>query len=87
MKTLAHEEVLNHFVGEPGTENRLWFENELKAEFLAQQFKELPNFTQNWRYRPKKKRKCSYSKKQIKFNISSCCNILQLLIHLYCETI
>ena len=40
-KTVTHEEVLNRFIGEPGTENRLRFENELKAEILAQQFREL----------------------------------------------
>ena len=41
MKTVSHEEVLNRFVGESGTENRVRFENELKAEILAHQFKEL----------------------------------------------
>ena len=40
-KTVSHEELLNRFIGEPGTENRIWFENELKAEILAQQFREL----------------------------------------------
>jgi len=40
-KTLSHEEVLNRFIGEPGTETRIRFENELKAEILAHQFKEL----------------------------------------------
>jgi HTH-type transcriptional regulator / antitoxin HipB len=41
MKTVSHEEVVNRFIGEPGTENRIRFENELKAEILAHQFKEL----------------------------------------------
>lgn len=41
MKTISHEEVMNRFIGEPGTENRIRFENELKAEILAHQFKEL----------------------------------------------
>ena len=41
MKTIAHEEALNRFIGEQGTENRIRFENELKAEVLAQKFKEL----------------------------------------------
>jgi len=40
-KTVSHEEVLNRFIGEPGTENRIRFENELKAGILAQQFREL----------------------------------------------
>lgn len=40
-KTVTHEEVLNRFIGEAGTENRIRFENELKTEILAQQFKEL----------------------------------------------
>ena len=41
MKTVTHEEVLNRFIGESGTENRIRFENELKTEILANQFKEL----------------------------------------------
>jgi HTH-type transcriptional regulator / antitoxin HipB len=41
MKTVSHEEVVNRFIGEPGTENRVQFENELKTEILAHQFKEL----------------------------------------------
>jgi HTH-type transcriptional regulator / antitoxin HipB len=41
IKTVSHEEVLNRFVGEPDTKNRVRFENELKAEILAHQFKEL----------------------------------------------
>ena len=41
MKTIAHEEALNRFIGEQGTENRIRFENELKAEVLAHKFKEL----------------------------------------------
>ena len=41
MKTVSHEEVVNRFIGEPRTENRIRFENELKAEILAHQFKEL----------------------------------------------
>jgi DNA-binding XRE family transcriptional regulator len=40
-KTVSHEEVLNRFIGEPESENRIRFENELKAEILAHQFKEL----------------------------------------------
>jgi HTH-type transcriptional regulator / antitoxin HipB len=41
MKTVSHEEVVNRFIGKPETENRIRFENELKAEILAYQFKEL----------------------------------------------
>jgi DNA-binding XRE family transcriptional regulator len=41
MKTISHDEVLNRFIGEPGTEKRIAFENELKADILAYQFKEL----------------------------------------------
>lgn len=41
MKTVSHEEVLNRFVGKQGTSERTEFENELKAEILAHQFKEL----------------------------------------------
>ena len=41
MKTIFHDEVLNRFVGEKGTEERTEFENELKVEVLAYQFKEL----------------------------------------------
>ena len=41
MKTVSHEEVLNRFVGKQGTPERTEFENELKAEILAHQFKEL----------------------------------------------
>lgn len=41
MKTITHEEVLSRIVGEPGTAERTAFENELKAEILANQFKEL----------------------------------------------
>lgn len=41
MKTVSHDEVLDQFVGKPGTEGRTEFENELKAEILAYQFKEL----------------------------------------------
>lgn len=41
MKTVTHEEVMSRFIGEPGTENRIRFENELKAEILAHQFKDL----------------------------------------------
>ncbi len=41
MKTVSHEEVVNRFIGKPETENRIRFENELKAEILAHQFKEL----------------------------------------------
>lgn len=41
MKTVTHEEVVTRFIGEPGTHERIEFENELKAEILAYQFKEL----------------------------------------------
>lgn len=41
MKTISHNEVLNRFIGEPGTAKRIEFENELKADILAYQFKEL----------------------------------------------
>jgi len=41
MKTISHEEALNRIIGEQGTENRIRFENELKAEILAHKFKEL----------------------------------------------
>ncbi len=41
MKTISHNEVLNRFIGKEGTPNRVEFENELKAEILAYQFKEL----------------------------------------------
>ena len=41
MKTISHNEVLNRFIGKQGTLKRVEFENELKAEILAFQFKEL----------------------------------------------
>lgn len=41
MKTISHNEVLNQFIGKKGTVKRIEFENELKAEILAFQFKEL----------------------------------------------
>ena len=41
MKTISHEEVLDRFVGKQGTTERTEFENELNAEILAHQFKEL----------------------------------------------
>ncbi len=41
MKTITHDEILNRFIGERGTNKRIEFENELKAEILAFQFKEL----------------------------------------------
>ena len=41
MKTATHEEMLNRFVGEPGTPERIEFENELKADILAHRLKEL----------------------------------------------
>jgi len=41
MKTVSHEDVMNRFIGEPETKNRIRFENELKSEILAHQFKEL----------------------------------------------
>jgi len=41
MKTVTHEEVLSRIIGEPGAPERTAFENELKAEIIACQFKEL----------------------------------------------
>lgn len=41
MKTVSHDEVLDRFVGKKGTAKRTEFENELKADILAHQFKEL----------------------------------------------
>ncbi len=41
MKTVTHEEIVTRFIGEQGTPQRIEFENELKAEILAYQFKEL----------------------------------------------
>ena len=41
IKTISHDEVLNRFIGKKGTPKRIEFENELKAEILASQFKEL----------------------------------------------
>lgn len=41
MRTISHDEVLDRFVGKKGTDERTEFENELKAEVLAYQFKEL----------------------------------------------
>ena len=41
MKIVSHEEVLNRFIDEPGSKNRIRFENELKIEILAHQFKKL----------------------------------------------
>jgi DNA-binding XRE family transcriptional regulator len=41
MKTTTHNEVLNRFVGKQGTPERSKFENELKVDILANQFKEL----------------------------------------------
>ena len=41
MKTISHDEVVNRFIGKKGTPKRIEFENELKAEILAHQFKEL----------------------------------------------
>ena len=41
MKTVTHEEVVTRFIGEPGTSGRIEFDNELKAEILAYQFKDL----------------------------------------------
>ncbi len=41
MKTISHNEVLDRFIGEKGTEARIKFENELKADILAFKFKEL----------------------------------------------
>lgn len=40
MKTISHEEVVTRFIGEPGTLEHIAFENELKAEILAYQFKD-----------------------------------------------
>lgn len=41
MKTVTHEEMVSRFIGEKGTTKRIEFENELKADILANQFKEL----------------------------------------------
>lgn len=41
MKTIAHDEVVTRFIGKPVTPVSIAFENELKAEILAHQFKEL----------------------------------------------
>ena len=41
MKTISHNEVLDRFVGIKGTPNRIEFENELRTDILAYQFKEL----------------------------------------------
>lgn len=41
MKTVSHDEVLDRFIGKQGTPERTEFENELKADILAHQFKEL----------------------------------------------
>lgn len=41
MKTTRHDEALTLFVGKQGTPERTEFDNELKAEILAHQFKEL----------------------------------------------
>jgi len=41
MKTITHDEVLNQFIGKKDTDKRVEFENELKADILAYQFKEL----------------------------------------------
>ncbi len=41
MKTITHDEVLDRFIGKQGTPERTEFENELKIEILANQFKEL----------------------------------------------
>ncbi|MBT3384453.1 MAG: helix-turn-helix transcriptional regulator [Prolixibacteraceae bacterium] len=41
MKTTSHEDVLNRFIGKQRTPNRMEFEDELKADILASQFKEL----------------------------------------------
>ena len=41
MKTVSHDEVLDRFPGNQGLDKRPEFENELKAEILAHQFKEL----------------------------------------------
>lgn len=41
MRTVTHEEIVTRFIGEQGTPQRIEFENELKAEILAYQFKEL----------------------------------------------
>jgi DNA-binding XRE family transcriptional regulator len=46
MKTTTHNEVLNSFVGKPGTHERIEFDNELKVDILANQFKELRKMKQ-----------------------------------------
>ncbi len=41
MRTISHEDVLTRIIGETDTPERIAFENELKADILAHQFKEL----------------------------------------------
>lgn len=41
MKTITHDEVLDRFIGKQWTPERTEFENELKTEILAYQFKKL----------------------------------------------
>ncbi len=41
MKTITNIEVLTHIAGEPGTPGRIESDNELKAEILAFQFRDL----------------------------------------------
>ncbi|MBN2821066.1 MAG: helix-turn-helix transcriptional regulator [Bacteroidales bacterium] len=40
-KIISHDEVLSRFAGRTGTTERTQFDNELKAEILAHQLKEL----------------------------------------------
>ena len=41
MKTISNEEILKEFIGEPGTSERVEFEDELRADVLAHKFKQL----------------------------------------------
>jgi DNA-binding XRE family transcriptional regulator len=41
MRTISNKEMLDEFIGKEGTPDRVEFENELKADVLAFQFKEL----------------------------------------------
>lgn len=41
MQTVSHEDLLNEFIGEKDSPERIEFENELKADVLAFRFKEI----------------------------------------------
>ena len=41
METVSNEQILDEFIGEKGSQGRVAFENELKADVLAYKFKEL----------------------------------------------